>query len=274
MDHQKRYSVLMPLAPWEPSAQVAAALQSLETQSLLASQVVVSCDGEPPADLAAVFGATSLPLKLLVGPGGEGVGPVLARGLQYCSENLVVRADADDVSMPNRCELQVAAMIARPELIALSSRVLEFIESPLVPIRERAVPVEGAAIRRQSFWRNPLNHPAIILRREDVLAAGNYGDYPGFEDYELWLRLLRQGEVLGNLDQPLVMVRTGPKHMARRNGLTYMAMECRFLMGCGRTGLLSWPRIAVMAILRLPIRLLPTVCQAWIVNRFLRRSRQ
>jgi hypothetical protein len=272
MEHQNRYSVLMPLAPWEPSAQVAAALRSLETQSLLASQVVVSCDGEPPEALAAVFGATSLPLKLLVGPGGEGVGPVLARGLRHCTEKLVVRADADDVSMPNRCELQVAAMVARPELIALSTPVLEFIESPLVPIRERAVPIKGEAIRRQSFWRNPLNHPAIILRREDVLTAGNYRDYPGFEDYELWLRLLRQGDVLGNLDQPLVLVRTGPEHMARRNGITYMAMECRFLMGCGHTGLLSWPWIAVMAILRFPIRLLPTGCQAWIVNSFLRRS--
>jgi len=106
------YSVLMPLAPWEPPSQVAVALQSLLDQSMPPEQVVVSCDGAPPETLAAVLGATSLPLELVVGPGGEGVGPVLARGLHACTQELVVRADADDLSLPERCEIQVAAMQA------------------------------------------------------------------------------------------------------------------------------------------------------------------
>jgi glycosyltransferase involved in cell wall biosynthesis len=263
----------MPVAPWEPPAQVEAALKSLENQSLLASEVVVSCDGEPPAALVAVFGSTCLPIKLLVGPGGEGVGPALARGLKQCTEKLVLRADADDLSMPGRCALQVAAMIARPELVALSTPVLEFIDNPLDPVSERAVPVGTAAIRRHSFWRNPLNHPAVILRRDDVLTAGSYRDCPGFEDYELWLRLLRQGCVLGNLDKPLVRVRIGPDHLARRNGLAYMAMELRFLVGCGHSGSLSWPRVALMAMLRIPVRLLPASYQGLIMRNLLRRSR-
>jgi hypothetical protein len=264
------YSVLMPLAPWEPPSQVAAALQSLIDQSMPPEQVVVSCDGAPPEALAAVLDATSLPLELVVGPGGEGVGPVLARGLQVCTQELVVRADADDLSLPERCEIQVAAMEANPFLVVLSTPILEFIHSPQAPCGLRAVPSSTALLQRHSRWSNPLNHPAVILRRQEVLAAGNYRDCPGFEDYELWLRLLHQGALLDNLNQPLVLARVGDDHLARRRGATYVRKEWRFLVGCGRAGTLSWPRVALLLILRTPIRLLPAALQKRLTQRMLR----
>ena len=120
MSASPSYSVLMPLAPWEPAGQVAAALESLARQSLPCSQVVVSCDGPPPPALQSVLLASGLPLTQVVGPGGEGVGPVLSRGLVACREDLVVRADADDLSLPERCAVQVEAMQARPQLVALN----------------------------------------------------------------------------------------------------------------------------------------------------------
>jgi hypothetical protein len=264
------YSVLMPLAPWEPPSQVAAALQSLLDQSLPPEQVVVSCDGAPPAALAAVLGATSLPVELVHGPGGEGVGPVLARGLHACTQELVVRADADDLSLPERCEIQVAAMQARPFLVVLSTPILEFIHTPQAPCGLRAVPIGIASLQRHSHWSNPLNHPAVIFRRQEVLAAGSYHDCPGFEDYELWLRLLHQGALLDNLNQPLVLARVGDDHLSRRRGATYVCKEWRFLVGCGRAGTLSWPRVTLLLILRTPIRLMPAALQKRLTQRMLR----
>ena len=81
----------MPLAPWEAPAIVAEALESLRLQSLPPKQVVVSCDGKLPASLHCCLEASGLPLEVLLGPGSEGVGPVLARGLLHCSEDLVLR---------------------------------------------------------------------------------------------------------------------------------------------------------------------------------------
>jgi hypothetical protein len=243
------YSVLMPLAPWEPPAQVAAALGSLAQQTLPCSQVVVSCDGPPPAELAGVLAASGLPLEQVVGPGGEGVGLVLARGLLACSQELVIRADADDLSIPERCAIQVAVMGSRPNLVAMSSPILEFIGDPQVPCSTRPVPVGPAALRRRSRWRNPINHPAVILRRKPVLAAGGYRHCPGFEDYDLWLRLLQAGALLDNLPQPLVLARVGVDHLARRRGLAYVAKEWRFLLACGRQRTLSWPRVMVLALM-------------------------
>lgn len=267
------YSVLMPLAPWEPADVVQQALRSLEQQTLLPAQVLVSCDGEPPAKLGSVLASSPLPLERVVGPGGEGVGPVLARGLHSCRYDLVVRADADDLSSPQRCAIQVDWLLKHPEVMALSSWIEEFSDDWRRPLC-RMVPADPQRIRRTARRRNPLNHPAVILRRQAVLAVGSYRSRPGFEDYDLWLRLLaRWGpECLANLPQPLVRARVGRAHLARRHGLAYARAESRFFIGAVREGLIS-RRDAVLALgVRLPLRLLPAHLLGWVMRQFTRDS--
>lgn len=262
------YSVLMPLAPWEPPAQVAMALASLESQTLFPAQVVISCDGAPPSELMEVLEASPLPLEVLRGPGGEGVGPVLARGLLHCRYELVVRADADDVSHSERCEIQVKWMSQHPQLSAMSCTIAEFVDNPDGPISLRVVPADGRSIARMANSRNPLNHPSVILRRSAVLAVGSYRSVAGFEDYDLWLRLLAaQGsQSLMNLPQSLVSARVGTAHLSRRHGLDYALAEMRFFYHCGRQSLLPWWSVARALMFRLPLRLLPSSLLAHVMR--------
>lgn len=271
MDASTSYSVLMPLAPWEPAPQVRDALASLSAQSHRCSQLVLSCDGVPPPALQSVLLHSPLPMDLVVGPGSEGVGPVLSRGLLACRNDLVMRADADDLSLPERAAIQVRAMRGRPDLAALSTPILEFLSDPEISCGIRSVPHGADAVWRHSRWRNPLNHPAVILRRDAVLAVGGYGDRPGFEDYDLWLRLLQAGSQLDNLELPLVMARVGVDHLARRRGYEYAAKEWRFLKTCGAQGTLSWPRVLLLAFLRCPVRVLPPIVQKGLTRTVLRQ---
>jgi amylovoran biosynthesis glycosyltransferase AmsE len=264
------YSVLMPLAPWEPPGQVAMALASLEKQTLPPTQVVVSCDGAPPEALDHVLSSTCLPVEIVIGPGVEGVGPVLARGLKRCIEDLVIRADADDLSIPERCEIQVNAMIENPKLAVMSSEILEFIEDPCRPFQIRGVPSGVHRLYLYSRWRNPINHPAAILRRKVILDNGSYRNRPGFEDYDLWLRLLHKGINLDNLQTPLVLVRVGSAHAKRRHGIGYAIKEAKFLKACGSDGLMSWQLVAFLLVTRTPMRLLPRVFQSFFMKKLLR----
>jgi hypothetical protein len=262
------YSVLMPLAPWEPQEQVARALASLEIQTLPPSQVVVSCDGSPPVQLLHLLQEKSLPLELVIGPGGEGVGPVLARGLVHCRHELVVRADADDISQPERCAVQVAWMQKNPKVSVLGTIITEFLDHPEQPISQRWVPIDRIAIARTAYIRNPLNHPSVILRRSSVMAVGNYRSVPCFEDYDLWLRLLAaQGpDVLANLNESLVLARVGVAHLQRRQGLNYALAEARFFYRCGRQELLPWWCVVSVLLLRFPLRLLPSSLLAFVMR--------
>jgi len=266
------YSVLIPLAPWEPAEMVAEALASLRRQSLRPDQVVVSCDGPPPPLLRECLLDSGLPVRIVPGQGGEGVGPVLARGLRECRHEIVVRVDADDLSLPMRCERQVRRLRDAPWLAALSSPIAEFENDPANPCGLRTVPCGETQVRRFSRWRNPLNHPSAAIRRSRVLAVGNYRSKPGFEDYDLWLRLLAAGERLDNESVVEVQARVGPAHLQRRHGIRYACRELTFLLSCGREGLIPWPRVLLLVPLRLPLRLLPPTLLRWVTHRWLRRE--
>ncbi|MEB3353879.1 MAG: glycosyltransferase [Cyanobacteriota bacterium] len=266
------YSVLMPLAPWEAAAVLEQALASLEAQTLPPAQVVVSCDGPPPAPLRTPLENATLPLQIVVGPGAEGVGPVLARGLLQCRQELVVRADADDLSLPERCAMQVGWMARHPAVLVLGCPIEEFRASAERPVSRRLVPLDPGEIGRVALVRNPLNHPAVILRREAVLAVGNYRARPGFEDYDLWLRLLavHGSGALANLPEVLVRARVGDAHLARRHGWRYAQAELRFFLSCGRERLLPWHRVIAALAARLPLRLLPAGLLARVMGRVTR----
>lgn len=268
------YEVLLPLAPWEAPDVLAAALGSIRQQTLPTRRVVISCDGSPPATLRRVLSQADLPLLIVEGPGGEGVGPVLARGLARCSCEIVLRADADDISLPDRARLQVQAMTARPHVVALSCPVLEFEKDPTRCLRMRTVPTDSTSIQAFSRWRNPLNHPAVVLRRRAILALGNYRSCPGFEDYDLWLRVLGRfgAGSLANLASPLVLVRIGPDHLTRRRGWTYAHAELRFLHRVIRERLLPRHQALLLLLMRPPLRLLPEVLLKLVMANLTRRG--
>ena len=165
-------------------------------------------------------------------------------------------------------------MAARPQLAALSAWIDEFETDPATSLSVRAVPSGATEVRRFSRWRNPLNHPAVILRRSLVQQVGGYQACSGFEDYHLWLRLLQAGFVIDNLAQPLVLARVGPDHTARRNGWRYLRAEADFLWRCGREHLFSWPHVWLLAVLRLPIRLIPVPLQTALMRRALRNRQR
>lgn len=122
----------------------------------------------------------------------------------------------------------------------------------------RHVPT-GRAVQPWARWRNPLNHPAVVLRRSGVLAVGGYRDQPGFEDFDLWLRLLyRYGPAaVNNLPEVLVLARVGAAHLGRRRGLAYASAEAQFLWRSGRDGHMAWFLVVLLLLLRVPWRVVP-----------------
>ena len=173
--------------------------------------------------------------------------------------------------MPQRCAIQVNWLAAHSDVMALSSWIEEF--SPEQSRRlYRRVPADPRRIHRCAMRRNPLNHPAVILRRQAVLAVGSYRSRPGFEDYDLWLRLLaRCGPgCLANLPQPLVQARVGRAHLARRHGWRYALAEASYFVAAAREGLMGWPDALIAMGMRLPLRLLPARLLEQVMQRFTR----
>src|SRR5690606_4166533 len=69
-----------------------------------------------------------------------GLGPALNTGLKICKNELIARMDTDDISLPNRCELQLKEFEIDPNLTILGTNVDEFYDDPENIISSRVVP--------------------------------------------------------------------------------------------------------------------------------------
>lgn len=113
----------------------------------------------------------------------------------------------------------------------------------------------------------------VLLRKSAVLDAGNYMDFPLFEDYHLWSRMLAKEYDLINIDEICVFARVDNMHQ-RRGGMDYFKQTAemeRHLIRCGLIGKLQYRK-------NLAVRFLGTVVisgklRGLAYNHFLRSSK-
>ena len=150
--------------------------------------------------------------------------------------------DSDDISVPERCEWQLKAF-AQNNVSIISGAVQEFMDDTAQAGTVRYVPESSEKIAVYAKKRNPFNHPAVMFKKSDVIKAGSYMDFHGFEDYYLWLRMLSGGMKGYNLSEVLVYMRVGNGMYARRGGVSYlkdMAEFRKIMLNSGYINLLEF----------------------------------
>ena len=136
----------------------------------------------------------------------QGLVASLNYGLKKASGQLIARIDADDIAYPHRLEKQVTYMAEHPDLLALGSAIT-LIDDQGRTLKQINYPTGTQEVRSAMMLGSKLAHPAVIMRREQVLQIGAYREACRHaEDYDLWLRLLEIGEI-DNLDEPLLYYR-------------------------------------------------------------------
>lgn len=140
-----------------------------------------------------------------------GLTRALNRGVAKAKGELIARMDADDISLPQRFEQQVAFLNHHPEVVAVGSDVLDC-DGLGWPISRRSLPTEHSSI---DSWHlsgrgGGIMHPAAMLRRSAFAEVGGYDeDLSIAQDYDLWLRLAEVA-CLGNIPEVLLRYRLHP----------------------------------------------------------------
>lgn len=237
------------------------ALESIFNQSIQPSQVVLVIDGEIIRKSRKVINEfiDKYPevINVVELPENKGLGNALNEGLKYCNYPLVARMDADDVSKYVRFEKQIEAFNKNPKLSVLGSYVEEFHMIPDDYNSIKKVPLKFEEIKKYALYRNPLNHPTAMFKKEDVLAVGSYKEINLFEDYYLWLRLLKANYQIENIPESLVYFKVGNDLIGRRHGWKYLVKEFNFLLKCRREELISAKSFFIQIFTRLPLRVFP-----------------
>jgi glycosyltransferase involved in cell wall biosynthesis len=194
-------------------------VSAVHEQTRRPAEVVVVQDGPVPSALtgclAELTASSPVPVRLVELPVNRGLAVALEAGLAACSNDIVARMDADDVSLPRRFEVQVPLVEAGADLVG--SALTEFADEGQV-LAVRVPPLTEQAIRVRARFHSPFNHPTVVYRRSVVARAGGYRELPLLEDYWLFARMIANGARLANVAEPLVRYRVGAGAYSRRGG--------------------------------------------------------
>ncbi len=219
------------------------AMNSIWNQTIPTDDFVLVCDGPLNEELNAVIEEMEkehpVTLHVVRLEKNGGLGNALNEGIKHCKHELVARMDSDDISRPDRCERQLAIFREQPNLSICSGIVEEFIKSTDQIEARRVPPETQEEIITFAKKRNPFNHPCVMYQKSAVEAAGGYQDFYLLEDYYLWIRMLQNGAIGHNLQEPLLWMRAGSEMYKRRAGWKYAQSQEALFKYMKDSGLIS-----------------------------------
>ena len=270
------YSVLMSVYYKEHPDYLRQSMQSIYDQTVPTDDFVLVCDGPLTPELDAVisgmqqqFGSRLHVCRLSK---NGGLGKALNFGIGQCKNDLVARMDSDDVSRPDRCQRQLAIFQNHPEYSLVSGIVEEFSDTITNVSVRRIVPEHQDDIITFAKKRNPFNHPCIMYKKSDVEAAGGYQDFYLLEDYYLWIRMLQNGFIGYNLQEPLLWMRAGNDMYKRRGGWKYVQSQHNLFKYMAQTGFITGRQYQVQSVVRLIGAVVPNWLRAFLFKKILRSS--
>lgn len=216
----RKYSVVMAVYKNDKPEWFIQAFDSITVnQTIKSDDIVIVRDGLVPEDLDKVLDKLEKKHKeLTIVRLDENIGAGLARneGVKRTKNELVAIMDADDLSLSNRFELQLAEFGRNDKLALVGGQISEFEETADNIIGYRKVPTDFTAIKKFSQYRSPINHVTIMFKKSSFFEAGGYPNMTRAEDYYMVSSLLATNYTINNLEETIVNCRVGSENFLRR----------------------------------------------------------
>lgn len=134
------------------------------------------------------------------------------------------RMDADDISLPNRIDEQMAFLLAHPEIDVVGGATNEIDENGNNRNKINHYPLTPDECYHYFSKRDPLAHPAVLIKQSYFDKAGCLyrPDFRKNQDTMLWFDGLKKGVKIANLDEVVLNFRLNNDFFTtRRNGYAF-----------------------------------------------------
>lgn len=272
-----QYSGLMSVYVNESPQLLKRALNSVLKQNYPPADFILVKDGQLTEELESVirdehqlFERADIHFIELKNSKNLGLGRSLNKGLKACKNELVARFDSDDLSLPQRMTKTIEWFREHPDTAIVGTQIYEYDHDEHYPFDIKQVPIDYEHIKKESVVRNPFNHMSVTFKKSVINKVGGYIDVPLFEDYYLWLRVIRAKYPVTNLEDVLVKAHVNREFAHKRGGMHYLKKELHFQNILVRDGFLNLPQYLCNVLIRGTIRLLPPDLLL-VVYKFLRK---
>lgn len=151
----------------------------------------------------------------LISRGNKGLIYSLNEGIKIANGEYIARMDADDISYPNRFEIQLN-YIKENNLILCGSWA-DIINDFGEKIGEMIYPPKAEKIKIFGLLHNPFIHSSVIFKKDIFNKVRGYNrSFKHIEDYELWTRIMFKYKT-GNVGENLLKYRVHENQITKTN---------------------------------------------------------
>lgn len=180
-----RVSVLIPT--WNNEATLGRAIDSILAQTVSDLELLVLDDGSTDSSREIAAAYDDPRIRVLSLP-HRGISETLNEGLREARSEVVAVQDADDWSLPERLERELAVLDAEPD-VAIVGCLMTEVDSAGNRFRARQPQVAGDVTDILMRFC-PIPNTSSAFRRDVALAAGGFSPMLQFaQDYQLWSRI-------------------------------------------------------------------------------------
>lgn len=201
-----RVSVLM--TTYNGERTLADSVASILAQRMTDFELVVVDDASSDETRALLRGFTDTRLVVIRNETRLGIAEARNRGFSHCRAGYVAALDHDDLSDPNRLELQAAYLDAHPGVVLVGTAVQELRDRVVTP-EDQPPRTTPALLRLLLHFDNPLAWSSVMLRADllrRLAPSPLRRDFEPADDFDLYHRLLEWGDI-ARIDAPLTTYR-------------------------------------------------------------------
>ena len=199
-------SILMPV--YKTAPYLREAMDSMLSQSFTDYELIVLDDCSPDDAESILDTYTDPRIVRYKGEKNAGLSNVLNVGIGMARGKYIARMDSDDISLPNRLQVQVDYLETHLEVDLVSVGMQLFGAREDVWVREQ----NPEKVKINALFHSPVLHASSVWRKDSFENQGlrfRQERVPA-EDYDLWTRALVKGLKLVNLPDVLYQYRMHP----------------------------------------------------------------
>ena len=194
----KLVSVIIP--SYNHEAYIQDSLNSVLSQTYKDVEIIVLDDGSKDSSPEILKNlANSNNFKLILKK-NEGLCATLNRALALAKGEYIVLLASDDLMPINRIKEQVEFLIENPDVDVVAGAI-NLIDEKGVSKGIKEPSALGKISFERVLRRNVVFAPTAMIRKEVYERIGTYREDYAFEDYYLWLKLLKNNGVIFNTDK-------------------------------------------------------------------------
>lgn len=170
------------------------AIDSILRQTYKSLEIIIVFDGALVPDVLPTW-LQDPRLRIITHEVNQGTPLALNSGIGAAKGEFIARLDADDIALEGRIQAQVKYLLENPSVVCVGTGSV-LINSQGKSIQGSETKLLSGYVTHELLTRNPLLHSSVMYRTDIVRSIGGYSPVMRrMQDYELYLRLARKGEI-------------------------------------------------------------------------------